>query len=133
MKKSLLLTLSLCYAFAESMPPMPPMVPNLPTNTAPSTQQATTLPKSCEVIPPMIYKLPPPLEDALRTCNNDLKKPSESFIKEKFGNHIKSITIEALEGFSQVYRIVFEEKGKKSERFCNEALTFCFDKKPIKQ
>lgn len=111
--------------------PMPPMVPSLPGTSSPTSVSA--LPKSCEIIPPMIYKLPPPLENALRTCNNDLKKPTEAFIKEKFGNHIKNITIEALEGFSQVYLIAFEEKGKQSERFCNETLTFCFDKKPIKK
>lgn len=131
MKKQLLLSLSLCYAFAESMPPMPPMVPNLPTNSTPA--QTSTLPKSCEVIPPMIYKLPPPLENALRECNNDLKKPTEALVKQKFGAQIQNITMNAMEGFSQVYTISFNEKGKKTERFCNETLTLCFEQKPTKK
>lgn len=131
MKQQLLLTLSLCYAFAESMPPMPPMVPNLPTNATPA--QASTLPKSCEVIPPMIYKLPPPLENALRECNNDLKKPAEALVKQKFGAQMQNITVNAMEGFAQVYAVSFSEKGKKVERFCNETLTLCFEQKPVKK
>lgn len=131
MKKQLLLALSLCYAFAESMPPMPPMVPNLPINGTPA--QTSTLPKSCEVIPPMIYKLPPPLENALKECNNDLKKPTEALVKQKFGSQIQNITVNAIEEFTQVYAVSFVEKSKKTERFCNETLTLCFEQKPVKK
>lgn len=119
---------SILYS-AEPLP-MPPMVPSLPGTSAPTS--ALPLPKSCEIIPPMIYKLPPPLENALRTCNNDLKKPSSEQIKEKWGHTIKDIQIVALEGFSQIYTISFNDKGKKSERFCNETLTLCFKEKPLK-
>lgn len=132
MKSSLaLFSLVISLLHASEPLPMPPMVPSLPGTSSPASVSA--LPKSCEIIPPMIYKLPPPLENALRTCNNDLKKPQETLVKEKFGNHVKDISIEALEGFAQVYSIKFNEKGKKVERFCNETLTWCFEKKPVKK
>jgi len=116
---------------SANMPPMPPMMPMLTKNKKSKEHKAkSTLPKSCEMIPPMIYRLPPPLENALKECKNDLAKPSKKDATKKFGVLVDKIT--ALKEFNQLYKITFKVK-KMKPLFCNSSLTYCFDKKPIKR
>jgi len=130
MKKYLFLVLPV-FVFAVDAPPMPPMIPNMGhAKTVTHKKHSNSLPNSCEIIPPMIYKLPPPLENALRKCKNDLYKPSLSMANKKFKNSIKSIV--PLENFSQIYKITFSNKKLKS-LYCNQDLTFCFNTAPTKR
>jgi len=127
MKKYLFLALPIVLISAD-MPPMPPMIPGIgaPSKTSKNLQKSN-LPKSCEMIPPMIYKLPPPLEKLLTTCKNDLAKPSIKKATKIFGKQIKDIT--SLEGFSQVYKVEFISKKEKT-LYCNKDLNFCFKQAP---
>ena len=130
MKKYLFLILPV-LTLAVDAPPMPPMIPNLSPTTSPThSKQAGSLPKSCEIIPPMIYKLPPPLENALIACKNDLYKPSLSVASKKFKKQVKSIV--ALKNFSQIYTITFADKKLKT-LYCNQNLSFCFNTAPAKR
>ena len=134
MKKNLLLLIAplALVAANTTMPPMPPMIPGIDT-TPKSPSASSTLPKSCEIIPPMIYKLPPPLENALTTCKNDMYSPNDDAIKAKFGKTIKDIKVEALKDFSQVYKIQYLAEKKTVVKYCNKNLSFCFETSPKKQ
>jgi hypothetical protein len=117
------------YIIASNTPPMPPMIPVLGSTTT-KNHTKNTLPDSCGIIPPMIYKLPPPLEDALVKCKNDLYKPDIKLLAKKFKTKIKKV--KELDNFSQIYEISFMNKNAK-KLYCNKDITFCFDTAPIKR
>ena len=139
MKKLLIFLPFLVFA-TESvpMPPMmPPMPPNINLQKAPKKTitskkdvkkekketKKTTLPKECQVIPPMIIFLPPPLEDALTKCKNKLFEPKLEYAKKIFAKKklkVKSISI--VEGFNEVYEI----DTNKGKFYCNRDLSKCF-------
>lgn len=90
------------------------------------------VPKSCQMIPPMIYKLPPPLEKLVDECKNETNMPADQNIKSVFGKDIKELHIEILEDFSKLYKVFFTRKNQKIVKYCNDTLSYCFDLPPKK-
>ena len=86
MKKSILLLPFILFAQnMPSMPPMPPMM-NIPAQKTdknsnpkkrPNTSIKNKLPKECQIIPPMLIFMPPPLQKDLSKCKNVLFKPTK--------------------------------------------------------
>jgi len=133
MKKILIFALPF-FMYAADMPPMPPAIPNIGSHKTiqKSSTQNSNLPKSCQMIPPMIYKLPPPLENLLDKCKNDMHMPKAQTVKTTFGKDIKGLHVVALKDFSKLYQVSFLLKGKKNIKYCNETLTYCFETSPKK-
>lgn len=114
---------------AANMPPMPPMIPNIDMKPTPSKSVKKTTPQSCELLPPMVVFIPPPMENMLNDCKNQLHLPKneqveKSILKGVYKNSkIKSISI--TEDFAQLYKIVLSENKKEIELFCNSTLSKC--------
>ena len=101
---------------AMDMPPMPPMMPSTPTKQdkqkdTKSTQKST-MPTSCELIPPMVIFLPPPMEKELTNCKNNMNKPKKDFVEKQLLKLLKKKTkvtkIEIVEKFNQLYKITYD-------------------------
>ena len=112
--------------FANQAIPMPPMPPAMNLEKSKKTtkkEKKSTLPKECEMIPPMIVFLPPPLEDALNKCKNKLFEPKLDYANKVFSNKklkVKSINI--VNGFVELYKI----DTNKGSFYCNKDLSKCF-------
>ncbi len=116
---SILITSTLLNAV--DMPPMPPMIPTLKTtksdiNTQNKVQKAqkSTMPKSCELIPPMVIFLPPPMEKELANCKNNLHKPKKEFVEKQLAKLFKkkkiTVTkIEIVKKFNQLYKVTYDD------------------------
>ena len=92
---------------ALDMPPMPPMMP-----TKHIEKKATnTTPKSCELIPPMVIFLPPPMEKELIKCKNEMNKPKKDFVQKQLSKLFKKKVIvnkiEIVKKFNQLYKITY--------------------------
>ena len=90
--KSLLISLATVSAL-QAMDPslMPPMVPSLGTAnnaTKPKVNTKTQM-SSCDIIPPMIINLPPPLEDAVTKCKNERGMPKKAFVEQQLSKLLK--------------------------------------------
>jgi hypothetical protein len=112
------------------MPPMPPMIPDIDVKTNSKKSDQKTTPKSCELLPPMVVFIPPPMENMLNDCKNQLNLPKkesveEIIIKKRYkSSTLKSISI--TEGFTQLYTIELTDKNKKDiTLFCNGSLSKC--------
>ncbi|MBD3840778.1 MAG: hypothetical protein IE909_02655 [Campylobacterales bacterium] len=98
---------------AIEMPPMPPMIPMESTK---STQQQNvtkpSMPKSCELIPPMVIFLPPPMEAELVKCKNELFKPKielvEKNLEKLLKKRVKVQKIEIVEKFTELYKVTYD-------------------------
>ena len=109
LKLSTLLTVVL---YGVDMPPMPPMIPTLEKqHTNNKTIKKTTKPKSCELIPPMVIFLPPPMEKELVKCKNEMFKPKKELVQKQLQKLLKKkITINKIEivkKFNQLYKITY--------------------------
>jgi len=132
--------------FAQSIPfpPMPPSFSIPKKNSVHKKEKKVSLkqtakhkknslPKECELLPPMVVLIPPPMEDMLQKCKNTLYKPK----KEKAEKNLQKILkkniivskIESIEDFSRVYKITTKKNGI---FYCNKAVTACFAGKVIK-
>lgn len=117
MKKTILtLSLSFITLNAIEMPPMPPMIDT--KNQKVSTKKANDVtktnrstPKSCDMIPPMIIFLPPPMEKEVVTCQNELHKPKKEFVQKQLSKLLKKKIIvnkiEIVKKFNQLYKITY--------------------------
>jgi len=126
MKKLILILPIFLLANGLMMPPMPPNVNlnNKKHKVKPrSNKNKNSLPKECEIIPPMLIFMPPPLESDLRKCKNKLFMPKIKFAQKKLKLKIKKIEI--VNGFNEVYKIVTSKKIL----YCNKDLTKCFEVK----
>ena len=74
MKYKILLNLLAISTFMNAVDtiPMPPMIPSLDTKSNNISNKKSTIPKSCELIPPMVIFLPPPMQDELSKCKMSL-------------------------------------------------------------
>ena len=124
--------------FAQNMPPMPPMPPMMNMSTQksdkskpkkrPNTSIKNKLPKECQIIPPMLIFMPPPLQKDLSKCKNTLFKPTKEKVYKTL--KLKAKKIEAISGFTGLYKIT----TKKNIIYCNKDLNKCFEvKKWIKK
>ena len=123
MKRILLFLPFMLLANSIPMPPMPPAMNFDKPKKKIKTNSKVSMPKECEMIPPMIIFLPPPLEDALTKCKNKLFEPKLEFAKKVFAKKklkVKSINI--VKGFNELYEI----KTNKGNFYCNKDLTKCF-------
>lgn len=141
-KISLSLAIS-CMLFAADMPPMPPMplvnVENSKPNETKSIKnveteqkkrknqvnQAPAMPKECEVMPPMIVFLPPPMEEDLTLCKNALNKPKLENVKKVYKD---ATSVDIAEGFKELYKITLKNK---KELYCNSTLSSCLEVKKV--
>ena len=137
MKKLILLLPFILFAQnMPSMPPMPPMM-NIPAQKTdknsnpkkrPNTSIKNKLPKECQIIPPMLIFMPPPLQKDLSKCKNALFKPTKEKVYKIL--KLKAKKIEAVSGFTGLYKIT----TKKNIIYCNKDLNKCFEvKKWIKK
>lgn len=113
MKKTILSSLIIFSTLnALEMPPMPPNI-SLDTSKKSNSikKEDKKLPKSCELIPPMVIMLPPPMEKQLNQCKNELFKPKKEFVekqlKKLLKKDIKVKTIESVEKFVQLYKVTY--------------------------
>ena len=106
--------------YGVDMPPMPPMIPSLDTKapqqkSAKQTKQKSAMPKACELIPPMVIFLPPPMENQLIKCKNEMFKPKKEFVQKQLAKLLKKkITIEKIEfvaKFNQLYKITYNKNN----------------------
>jgi hypothetical protein len=114
---------------AANMPPMPPMIPNIDMKPTPTASVKNATPQSCELLPPMVVFIPPPMEKMLNDCKNQLHLPKNEQVEKNIlqGEYkklkIKSISI--TEDFAQLYKIVITNDKKEIELFCNSNLSKC--------
>jgi hypothetical protein len=127
MKKILaILTVSI-YANAIEMPPAIPML-DLKADTKKETKQKSKNPKECDMLPPMVVFLPPPMENMVNTCKNKLYIPSKQLAQKGLSKILKkdvkvtSVSIE--KDFVQAYEI----SKKKDKYICNKTVTKCYKK-----
>jgi len=108
-----LITLSLYGAQTPQMPPMPPQLP---------TAQAPVTDAECATVPPMLYMLPPPLQNALDACQNKRSLPTKEVLSKTLSTKKTPaviVSVVPLEGFAKAYE-VNATVGKKRLRFvCN--------------
>lgn len=132
MKKSLLslttvLSLSL---FAVEMPPMPPGFMNTEVAKAPVKKEQkrvqkrrakVSFPKECDVIPPMLFMLPPPLKRDLDRCTIELYKPNSEILNSKLSKFTKSkveiLSIKGVESILGLYKIEYKVLASKESKF----------------
>jgi hypothetical protein len=138
MKKFLYLFLPLTLLGVD-MPPMPPMI----GVQSKKSNVKNKMPKSCELLPPMLVILPPPLEVQLDKCKNALAKPdiktAEKVLRKYENKNIKIKKITPAKGFLKIYKIEYEILPKKSKIkvlnfkpkrksiYCNDTMTQCFE------
>jgi hypothetical protein len=128
MKKFLILLPLLLFAQNLPMPPMPPALPLDNTKAKTSKKSKHTenkMPKECQIIPPMLIFMPPPLEADLTKCKNKLFMPGVEKAKKGFFKKFKNIKIKKIsivEGFNELYEI----KTNKGKFYCNKDVTKCF-------
>lgn len=82
---------------------------------------------SCKIIPPMLMHLPPMLEDDLDRCKSSLYVPSAKSSKKSLSKMLKRSveikSIEAIEGFSMLYKI----ESNAGIFVCNRKVDRCID------
>jgi len=90
------------------------MVPNIGATKAKGHTQKKSkpaMPKSCELIPPMVIFLPPPMEVEISKCKNELYKPKKEFAEKQLSKLFKKKTkiksIEIVEKFNQLYKVTY--------------------------
>ncbi len=111
-KVILLSVASTVFVHAAEAPPMPPMPPmfSTPAKTVAKKQQT---PDSCQLIPPMVIHLPPPMEKELVNCKNELFLPSKTLVEKNLSNllkkQIKVEKIEIVAKFNQLYKITYSD------------------------
>jgi len=114
------------------MPPMPPMM-NFEKEKKKEMQprpkkdeKKSKMPKECEIIPPMLIFMPPPLEKDLIKCKNKFYFPKKDTAQKKLskllGKKVQIKSIDIVEGFEGVYKIV----TNKEVYYCNKNLNKCF-------
>lgn len=137
MLKTIILGLSFASIFASQMPPMPPMPPmmGMDINTTKQPVQKQEVVNSCELLPPMVVFIPPPMEDMLNECKNSLKMPKEELVKEKLlKGQYKDAKVEKIsvaEGFVQLYAIDLLDKKEKVRLYCNSSVEKCIAGKMV--
>lgn len=105
------------------MPPMPPAMNLEKKHTNKKNNVKKSMPKECEMIPPMLIFLPPPLEESLRKCKNELFKPTIIKAKKVFSKKkLKVISVNIVSGFNELYKI----ETNKGNFYCNKNLSKCF-------
>lgn len=139
-KKSLVALFYSTLLFASDMPPMPPMPPVGIDNSSSSEQKniknvkvkkesrenkAPAMPKECEILPPMIIFLPPPMEADLTLCKNAIHKPTLENVKKIYKD---AISVDIAEEFKELYKITLKSK---KELFCNSSLSACLEIKKV--
>ncbi|MEA1916303.1 MAG: hypothetical protein U9N42_02115 [Campylobacterota bacterium] len=128
LKKIVTIIATSTYLLATQMPPMPPMVPTLEVKTKkPTEKKRSSVPKSCELIPPMVVFIPPPMENMLNECKNSMNMPSyelanNMLIKNK-KSKIKDIQI--AKSFIQLYKIDVESNKSIETFYCNKDVNSC--------
>jgi|GEM_PF-1566849 len=131
MKKYILMSVVASLLVASEMPPMPPGFfdtptkkevkeePKKATNTQRSVKVASKMPKECDVVPPMLFMLPPPLQADLDKCTKILYRPSKTKLEASIAKiekqDINIISIDNLDNFKDVYRVTYSFKLKDSK------------------
>ncbi len=110
MKSLLLLSIFTIFVNAVDTIPMPPMIPSLDTKQN-TNKKNSSIPKSCELIPPMVIFLPPPMQVELSKCKNELNRPKKEFVEKQlsklFKKPVKVIKIEIVKKFNQLYKVTY--------------------------
>lgn len=114
-----------CFGWGAELD-MPPSIPVLkPEGTGTNTKTIN----SCDVLPPMLYMLPPPLQGELDSCINEKNKPSQDSVKQYLDKNkikYKDLKISLAKDFVRLYEI---DLGSKKVMYCNEKVTKCFEVK----
>ncbi len=127
-KKVLFFTLPLML-FASEMPPMPPgffETKKETTTEIPKEKEKkdvkvrkSPFPEECDVLPPMLFSLPPPMQADMDKCTAALYRPSnENLMKALYvlegGVDVEIISVEEAEGFKQIYEVKYKLAKKTS-------------------
>ena len=96
---------------AVEMPPMPPSVPHLKVKKQ-NTKDKNMFPSSCKMLPPMIFNLPPPMENELIKCKNELHIPSKKLVEKQLSKYLKKkvfvTKVEIVKNFTELYKISYK-------------------------
>ena len=108
-----LVTTTLLSAMDSSlMPPMVPAFGTLHKNTTKKIGTKKEIPSSCEIVPPMIINLPPPLEDAVTKCKNERGMPKKEFVEQQLSKLLKKkivvTSISIVPKFNQLYKVIYK-------------------------
>ena len=133
MKKTILIlsTATLLFAQNVQMPPMmPPMIPSVKSDKQNNIKSKDTKKEikkagACDMIPPMLHLLPPPLQEALDKCQIEKFFPKEEAVKKYLNNKkikYEKLTITPVKDFIRVYKI---DLGNKNFLYCNGMMTNC--------
>jgi len=123
-KSFFILFLGAISLVASQMPPMPPSLNGKKAVHNKSVKKAA-MPKECELLPPMVIFLPPPMEKQLDSCKNKLYKPSKTFAQKRLSKLLnKKIVVKSVKivkKFSKLYKI----KYNGGVLLCNDKVDAC--------
>lgn len=120
-----LLSLSTLVISAEvQMPPAPPSIPMSSTKTNASP---------CSEVPPMLFMLPPTLQEAVDACQNERGMPKKDIVQKKIASlnknsKVENITITSISpavGFVRAYKVVAKISDVEQEYICNDNSANC--------
>jgi hypothetical protein len=127
--KKLFFILTISSFMVASAIDMPPSIPMLQTSQQKSDTNETSKVNSCDMIPPMLHMLPPPLQGELDNCVNTKNQPTIQMVTEYLQKNkmkYKTLTIKPASDFVRLYEI---DLGNKKIIYCNEKVTKCFEVK----
>jgi len=112
--KIITLLLLSTFGYTIEMPPMPPMVAMDKQNYSKNHKQTKrSTPKSCDMVPPMVVFLPPPMQVEVDKCNNQLHIPKKELVEKNLSKALKKKIsvkkIEIVEKFNQLYKITYND------------------------
>jgi hypothetical protein len=107
------------------MPPMPPGFFDTPKSETKVQKRDKKVvkqefPKECDVIPPMLFMLPPPLKADLDICTKKLYEPKADILLKNIskleGKSIEILAVEGLDEFSgSLYKVTYKLKSAESK------------------
>jgi len=125
--KKLFFILAMSSFIVASEIDMPPSIPMLKAQQQKVDTNETPKVNSCDMIPPMLHMLPPPLQGELDNCVNTKNQPTVQMVIEyllKNKMKYKTLTIKPASDFVRLYEV---DLGNKRIIYCNEKVTKCFE------
>jgi len=125
--KKLFFILAMSSFIVASEIDMPPSIPMLQAQQQKVDTNETPKVNSCDMIPPMLHMLPPPLQGELDNCVNTKNQPTVQMVIEyllKNKMKYKTLTIKPASDFVRLYEV---DLGNKRIIYCNEKVTKCFE------
>lgn len=128
MKKHFLLFALPLALLASEMPPMPPGFFDTPTKKEVEKEKPkkverkakkSIFPKECDVLPPMLFAFPPPMQVDVDRCTAALYKPSNELLSEKLSKlengKVEILSVEQASEFKHLYEVKYKVTSTKKD------------------